>query len=99
MWAKGLNVRQRDERQKQLNQYWKEAKQFVKSRSDDPKNPDWYAFDWDSDARWQWENYFSWRLGFVPIGLVYLSMGKINEFFVPCEYPSEFDPHYSGMKP
>jgi hypothetical protein len=88
MWARGLNKRQRSESEKKIQEYWKEAKSFAKARGD------WFAFGWNSDARWKWEQYFAWRLGFVPVGLNYLKWGTINEFLVPCENPQEFDPRY-----
>jgi hypothetical protein len=79
--------------QTKLEEYWREAKAFVKTRTKDPKDPPWFAFDHESNARWQWEQYFAWR-GVMPIGLDYQRTGKIDEFLVPCESPEEFDPNY-----
>ncbi len=80
--------------QNKVNEYWKEAKRFVKMRSDDPSDPNWFAFEWNDDARWKWELYFAWRLGFVPTGLKYLKSGFIQSFLVPCEKPEDFDEIY-----
>jgi hypothetical protein len=94
VWAKGLTKEQRDISQQKLDEYWKDAKKFVKVHSDDPKDPSWFAFKRTDPARRTWESYFLWRLGFLPIGLSYLEWGTIKEFLVPCERPNEFDTTY-----
>lgn len=89
--------RTKEERAKQetaLEKYWREAKSFVKLRTNDPKDPPWFAFEFQSPVRSRWEQYFHWRLGFCPVGLHLQEQGKITEFLVPCEDPQEFDPGY-----
>lgn len=94
MWARGLTKTQRSECEKKLDDYWRDAKRYVKAHTDDPRDPPWFAFEDGSKARWKWEMYFAERLGFMPVGLDYQRMGKIHEFLVPCELPEEFDPNY-----
>jgi hypothetical protein len=80
--------------QTKLEEYWREAKAFVKTRTKDPKDQPWFAFVKGSEARRRWELYFKWRLGCLPVGLKYQDQNQINEFLVPCEWPQEFDPDY-----
>ena len=83
------------DRHSKTAQYWKEAKAFVKARSDDPLEPAWIAFAYASEAREIWSRYFHWRLGFLPAGMVYLAQRQISEFLVPCELPEDFDRTYA----
>ena len=94
MWSRGMTKKQRGKADREVEEYWREAKKFVKMRTTDPDDPPWFAIDMESPQRWRWEQYFEWRLGFLPIGLTWLRQEKIESFLVPHERPQEFDGKY-----
>lgn len=89
-----LNKKQRSENITKAADYWSDARKYVKIRTNDPENPPWFSVAWEDEARWKWELYFAWRLGFMPAGMGYLRQGTIPNFLVPCERPEDFDPDY-----
>ena len=77
--------------------YWKEATDFVKRMSDDPKNPAWVAVSREMPEQIEaWKKYFRWRLGYVTRGLSMLEENKIETFLVPTEWPQWFDAKWSA---
>lgn len=73
-------------------QYWKEATDFVKLASDDPRNPNWFRISREMpDHIEAWKKYFKWRLGYVTRGLGLLEEFKIESFLTPTERPEWFD--------
>lgn len=88
--------KQQDEWVQKTSDYWKEAKTYVKLRSENPDKPDWFSVRIDDSARWEWELYFAWRFGKMLRGLELLRFGTISEFLVPCENPRDFDHDYKG---
>jgi hypothetical protein len=83
----------RETKQQQLAaKYWKEASEFVRRSSSDPKDPDWCVLERDSGEKLErWRRYLVARLGFLPAGFRMMEDGKINSFLVPTETPDMFD--------
>jgi hypothetical protein len=75
-------------------QYWKDARHYVKLNSDDPENPAWVLLKRDDARLPAWRNYWAWRLGFQPAGIHYLQTGAIQHIFVPANLPELFDETY-----
>jgi hypothetical protein len=78
-------------KEKEMAEYWKKARQFVRLNTIDPQEPAWFAFEWNDPERKLWQQYFARKYGYEPTGLKYLRQGVIDEFLVPARIPEEFD--------
>ena len=75
--------------------FWREATEFVRHRSSDPKSPAWFEITREMPEHVErWKAYFRWRFGFVTHGLDLLIENKIGVFFVPTEWPEWFDARF-----